>query len=73
MNHTSCPFRDKHTVGGIVFYKHAFLVGIKKKRDCTFRVGKTKALISFVVTVKLICDFVFAYANCWFSHEEAQI
>ena len=26
MNHTSCQFRDKHTVGGIVFYKHAFLV-----------------------------------------------
>ena len=26
MNHTICQFRDKHTVGGIVFYKHAFLV-----------------------------------------------
>ena len=26
MNHASCQFRDKHTVGGIVFYKHAFLV-----------------------------------------------
>ena len=26
MNHTNCQFRDKHTVGGIVFYKHAFLV-----------------------------------------------
>ena len=26
MNHTNCKFRDKHTVGGIVFYKHAFLV-----------------------------------------------
>ena len=32
---------------------------------------KTKALISFVVTVKLICGLVFAYANCWFSHEVA--
>ena len=29
MNHTSCQFRDKHTVGGIVFYKHAFLVLIQ--------------------------------------------
>ena len=28
MNNTSCQFRDKHTVGGIVFYKHAFLVYI---------------------------------------------
>ena len=35
--------------------------------------AKTKALISFAVTAKLICVFVFAYANCWFSHEAAQI
>ena len=38
---------------------------------------KTKALISFAVsfavTAKLICVFVFAYAKCWFSHEAAQI
>ena len=32
---------------------------------------KTKALISFAVTAKLICVFVFAYAGCWFSHEAA--
>ena len=31
------------------------------------------ALISFVVTAKLICVFVFAYADCWFSQEVAQI
>ena len=37
------------------------------------RVAKTKALISFAVTAKLICVFVFAYADCWFSHEAAQI
>ena len=35
-------------------------------------VGKTKALISFVVTTKLICIFVLAYAKCWFSHDVAQ-
>ena len=29
MNHTDCQFRDKHTVGGIVFYKHAFLVSLE--------------------------------------------
>ena len=28
--------------------------------------------ISFAVTAKLICVFVFAYADCWFSHEAAQ-
>ena len=31
------------------------------------------ALISFAVTAKLICVFVFAYAKCWFSHDAAQI
>ena len=35
--------------------------------------AKTKALISFAVTVKLICAFVFAYAHCWFSHVAAHI
>ena len=36
-------------------------------------VAKTKALISFAVTAKLICVFVFAYAKCWFSHNEAHL
>ena len=30
-------------------------------------------MISFAVTAKLICVFVFAYADCWFSHEAAQM
>ena len=30
-------------------------------------------MISFAVTVKLICAFVFAYAKCWFSHEAAHL
>ena len=34
---------------------------------------KTKALISFAVTAKLICVFVFAYAKSRFSHDEAPI
>ena len=37
--------------------------GFRKKRDCTIRVAKTKALISFAVTAKLICLFVFANAK----------
>ena len=37
------------------------------------QVAKTKALISFAVTAKLICVFVFAYADCWFSHGAAHI
>ena len=34
---------------------------------------KTKTLISFAVTAKLICTFVFAYADCWFSHAAAKV
>ena len=37
------------------------------------RVAKTKALISFAVTAKLICAFVFAGADCWFSHVAAHL
>ena len=32
---------------------------------------KTKALIRFAVTAKLICAFVFAYAEIRFSHDAA--
>ena len=37
------------------------------------KVAKTKALISFAVTAKLICVFVFAYAKSRFSHNEAHL
>ena len=42
-------------------------------RDCTIRVAKTKVLISFAVTPKLICVFVFANAKIRFSHDVAHI
>ena len=45
--------------------------GFKKKRDCTICVAKTKSLISCAVTAQLISVFVFACANCWFSHAVA--
>ena len=35
--------------------------------------AKTKALISCPVTAQLICVFVFANANCWFSNAKAHI
>ena len=35
--------------------------------------AKTKVLISFTITAKLICVFGFAYPDCWFSHEAVQI
>ena len=34
---------------------------------------KAKALISFAFTAKLICAFVLAYADCWFSHDAAAL
>ena len=40
-----------------------------ESRNCTVRAAKTKALISFAVTAKLFCAFVFEYAKCWLSHE----
>ena len=42
-------------------------------RSSTIRVAKTKALISFAVTAKLIYVFVLAYAVFWFSHDAAQL
>ena len=38
-----------------------------------YYLAKTKALISFVVTAKLICVFVFAYAKIRFPHDAAHI
>ena len=40
--------------------------GFRKSRNCTIDVAKSKALISFAVTAKLICAFVFTYADSWF-------
>ena len=47
--------------------------GLRKWRDFTIYVAKTKALISCAVTAHLICVFVFAYSISRFSHNEAQI
>ena len=69
-----CGFRTGWTQTGL--YKHrkelkAWNFGFKYKRNCTIRVAKTKALISFAITAKLICVFVFAYTDFWFSHGAA--
>ena len=52
-------------------HKNARNFGFKRKKNCTTCVAKTKVLISFAVTVKLICAFVFAKIQ--FSHDAAQI
>ena len=45
---------------------------IKVEDGLRFPYGKTKTLISFAVTAKLICVFVLAHAKSRFSHNEAQ-
>ena len=46
--------------------------GSRNGMTCIY-VAKTKTLISFAVTAKLICVFVFAYAKSRFSHDEAHL
>ena len=46
---------------------------ISEEDKIVYRVAKIKALISFAVTAKLICAFVFAYSDCWFSRTVAYI
>ena len=49
----------------------------KTARSLKFRItyfpSSEKALIIVAITAKLICVFVFAYANCLFSNEAAQL
>ena len=69
-------FRPCPTQTGLCSHRRwleAWNFGFRKKRDCTIRVAKTKALISFAVTAKLICVFVFAYAKSRFSQNEAHM
>ena len=47
--------------------------GFNKKSGCTICAVKTKAQTSFSVTAKLVCSFVLAYADCWFSDAAAQL
>ena len=66
---------NRHFTGVTVTFYRCFgrFTGFRDGQggDCTIRVAKTKALISFAVTAKLICVFVYAYAKSRFSHVEA--
>ena len=46
---------------------------IKEEEDMYYGCSKNIGVISFAVTVKLICAFGYACAKCWFSHEAALI
>ena len=69
-------FRTGPTQTGLYSHRkvtEALNFRFKKKRGFTICVVKTKALISFAVAAKLICTFLFALANIWFSHDTAYI
>ena len=69
-------FRPGLTPSGLCSHRRwlvALNFGFRKKRDCTIRQAKTKALISFAVTAKLICVLAFAHAKSRFSHNAAQL
>ena len=69
-------FRPGLTQTGLYSYRRwleALNLGFNKKRGCTIRIAKTKALISNSVTAKMICVFVFAYTKSRFSHDDARI
>ena len=68
---TSGPGPTQTGLGNHWRWLEAWNFGFRKKRDCTILVAKTKTLISFAVTAKLICVFVFAYAKIRFSHVAA--
>ena len=46
---------------------------LENRRNYSIYVAKTKALIRFAVTAKLICVFVFAYGKSRFSHDKARM
>ena len=69
-------FRPGPTQTGLYSHRRWLEAGnfkFRKRTNCTILVAKTKALISFAVTAKLICVFVFVYADCWFSHAAAHM
>ena len=69
-------FRPGPTQTGLYSHRRwleAWNFVFRKQRNCSSYLAKTKALISFTVTAKLICVFVFAYAKSRFSHDEAQL
>ena len=52
---------------------HRLEIWVLESKGIVLFVAKTKALISFAVTAKLICAYVFAYADRWFCHDVAHL
>ena len=45
----------------------------KKVKKLHYPCLENNGTISFAVTTKVMCAFVFAYAKCWFSHDVAHL
>ena len=54
------------------FDKNGLLSHRSRLEGVVLFVSKTKMLLSCAVTARLICVFVFAYADCWFSDAVAK-
>ena len=46
---------------------------IQEEEGLYYLCSENKGVIIYAVTAKLVCAFVFAYENCWFSHAVAHI
>ena len=57
----------------IFLFLNLIFQALKKLRDSSIDVAKTKALFSCMLTMHLICTFVFAYAKIRFYHDTAHM
>ena len=44
-----------------------------QEEELYYLCSENKGVKTKAVTAKLVCAFVFAYANCWFSHAADQM
>ena len=63
---TNRPIQQQKQARSLKFWDYV-------EKELYYPRSENKGVISFAVTAKLICAFVFAYANCWFSHRAAQM
>ena len=65
----SSGFPTRYDTNRAVRWLEAGNAGSRKKRDCTIQVAKTKALISFSVTLRL-CFYI---GKILFSHDATRL
>ena len=68
----SCVIRKTCLLGGSIPAVQPQKIRISELEGCYVNVVKSNALISYMVTMQLICAFVFPYAKGRFSNDPAQ-